>query len=32
MGDFQGSTLTIKGRSNVPAVKVDTAIIAALLV
>jgi len=31
MGDFQGTTLTVKGRSNAPAVKVDTAIIAALL-
>ncbi len=31
MGDFQGSTLTVKGRSNVKMVKVDSTIIAGLL-
>ena len=32
MNDFQGTTLTIKGRSNVKMVKVDSTIIAGLLV
>jgi len=31
MGDFIGSTLTVKGRSSVSAVKVDSTILAGLL-
>lgn len=30
MGDYQGTVITIKGRSNVPALKVDSTIIATL--
>lgn len=32
MNDFQGTTITIKGRSNVPALKVDPTIVAGLLI